>query len=167
LKLNIGGRDTKIDGFLCVDVHPEADIKCDLSKLDGIDDGSVEEIYASHCLEHFSHTNTLGVLREWHRVLKPGGKMYVGVPDFDAAVTVYKKIGLSDFIRNLLWGDQGYGEAYHYTSFTFPTLAGACASVGFSDVKRIKEMPYGLLDCSTLQDNIMNIPLSLNIEARK
>ena len=34
-------------------------------------DGVADEIRASHVLEHFSHTITLDVLREWARVLKP------------------------------------------------------------------------------------------------
>ena len=150
-----------------MDVHPDADIKSDLSKLEGIVDGSVDEIYASHCLEHFSHTKTVDVLKEWYRVLKFGGKAYISVPNFDAAVEIYKKMGLTTFLRNLLWGDQGYQEAYHFSGFTFPLLAGECAEAGFSDVKRIQEMPYNLGDCSALIDTILHIPISLNVEVKK
>jgi len=55
--------------------------------------------------------------------------------------------------------------AYHYTAFTFPTLAAALVESGFSDVKRISKMPYGLRDCSTLVDTFTQQPMSLNVEA--
>ncbi len=51
------------------------------------DTGVADEIRASHVLEHFSHRATLDVLKEWVRVLKPGGTLKIAVPDFDYAVS--------------------------------------------------------------------------------
>jgi predicted SAM-dependent methyltransferase len=167
MKLNLGARTTKIPGFKNVDIKkmPGVDIVADLSMLP-VKDNSVEEIYASHCLEHFSHTMTLDVLKEWHRVLKVGGKISIAVPDFDKIIQVYKETGfMSDFIRNFLWGDQIYREAYHYTCFTYNTLLSLLAESGFTKIKRIAKMPYGLMDCSTL--SIRGLCLSLNMEAEK
>lgn len=69
IKLNIGAGNKPIDGFISVDIK------------DGInanslpyEDASVDEVYASHVLEHFPYEQTVDVLREWSRVLKPGGK---------------------------------------------------------------------------------------------
>ena len=165
MKLNLGGRDKPIQGFKTVDRYDGADINCDISKLDCVESGSVEELYASHCLEHFSHTKTIEVLKEWRRVLRPNAKAYIAVPDFDAVVSLYQKFGMNAFLRNFLFGDQGYDLAYHYTAFTFPTLAAALVESGFSDVKRISKMPYGLRDCSTLVDTFTQQPMSLNVEA--
>jgi predicted SAM-dependent methyltransferase len=167
MKLNLGARTTKIPGFKNVDIKkmPGVDIVADLSMLP-IRDNSADEIYASHCLEHFSHTKTLDVLKEWHRVLKVGGKISIAVPDFDQAIKVYNKIGfMSDFIKNLLWGDQIYREAYHYTCFTYKTLLSLLSEAGFRKIKKIEKMPYGLMDCSTL--NMNGLCLSLNMEAEK
>lgn len=167
MKLNLGGRDKPIPGFKTVDLYDGSgvDIKADIGSLVGIEDKSVDEAYMSHCLEHFSHTLTLSVLKNWHRVLKPGAKAYIAVPDFQAAVSLYLKVGLNDFLRNLLWGDQGYDLAYHYTTFDYPSLSKLVVEAGFNDVRRIKDMPYGLSDCSTLVDTIFKTPVSLNIEA--
>ena len=166
LRLNLGCRTTRIDGFLNVDLYEgdNVDVKSDVSKLP-FDEGSVGVIYASHILEHFSHTKTLAVLREWRRVLTPDGKLYVAVPDFDAMVKLYLKVGLSLFVRNTLYGDQGYELAYHYTAFTFATLAAACVDAGFRDVRRIGKMPYGIKDCSGNRDSLTFQPVSLNVEA--
>ena len=46
--------------------------------------GTVDLIYASHVLEYFDRTEVLKVLTEWHCVLKPGGILRLGVPDFEA-----------------------------------------------------------------------------------
>lgn len=165
MKLNLGGRDKPIPGFLTVDLFEGADIRSDIGELKGVEAGSVDEIYASHCLEHFSHAKTPDVLRTWRRVLKPKAKAYIAVPDFDAMAKLYQKFGLTDFIRNMLYGDQGYELAYHYTAFTFPTLAAALVNAGFQDVKRIMDMPYGLKDCSSNIDSLTRQPISLNVEA--
>src|SRR6266404_5313598 len=124
IRLNLGGRDTQIPGFKTVDLKPGShfDYQSDISDLSMFEDGTVSEVYASHCLEHFGHQRTQYVLEEWHRVLKRGGKCYISVPDFDVAVKLYLQWGMTDYIRNLLWGDQGYDLAYHYAPFTFPVL---------------------------------------------
>ncbi len=168
LCLMLGGRDQKIDGWINVDLHEgkNVDVKADISDLNMFKDATVSRIYASHCLEHFPHPKTLGVLKEWRRVLKFGGEIYISVPDFDAMVKLYNKIGvLAPFIRNMLCGDQGYDLAYHYNLFTYATLAAQCVEAGFSDVKRIVDMPCGLSDCSTLVDTITNLPISLSVRA--
>jgi predicted SAM-dependent methyltransferase len=167
VKLNFGGRDKPIPGFLTVDLYDGdgVDIREDITSLSSIQYSTVEEIYASHCLEHIPHPKTLPTLKEWRRVLKPRAKAYIAVPNFHAMVRLYNQFGLTEFIRNMLYGDQGYPLAYHYTAFTFETLAPILVDAGFSDVKRIEDMPYGLKDCSQLVDSYTRTPISLNVEA--
>ncbi len=45
-------------------------------------DESVDEIYASHVLEHFPYNKTQEVLNDWVRVLKPGGRIRIPVHYF-------------------------------------------------------------------------------------
>ena len=52
-------------------------------------DASVDEIRASHVLEHFPRAQAMAVLREWVRVLKPGGLLRVAVPDFGVIAEAY------------------------------------------------------------------------------
>ncbi len=165
LRLNLGGRGTHIEGFKTVDLEPGSDIETDVSDLSEISAQSVSEIYASHILEHFSHLKTVNVLKEWHRVLKPKAKAYISVPDFDAMIKLYLVEGMNDFVRNMLYGDQIYDRAYHYTAFTFPTLAYCCSRAGFSDVRRIIGMPYNVKDCSKNIDNLTRRQISVHVEA--
>lgn len=54
--------------------------------------GSVDMIYSSHALEHFSYAEGLALLRECRRVLKPEtGVMRLAVPDAELLLTEYAK----------------------------------------------------------------------------
>lgn len=41
-------------------------------------DGTLDYVFSSHCLEHLEHWRD--ALREWHRVLAPGGVLYLYLP---------------------------------------------------------------------------------------
>jgi SAM-dependent methyltransferase len=45
-----------------------------------IDDGTYDFVYSSHCLEHMPDVPL--AIRHWARVLKPGGILYITVPDW-------------------------------------------------------------------------------------
>jgi predicted SAM-dependent methyltransferase len=174
LRLNLGGAgegfvDSKVDGFLCVDLRdvPETDILCDVSKLTVIEDDTVDCIFASQVLEHFPIAQTVDVLKEWRRVLKPGGKLYVSVPDFDVAVKLYQKFGLSQWLQYHLWGDQKHLLNYHYICFTGATLAKALIDAGFEDAKRITKFPFEVNGGAMLRDNQLGLLISLSMEAVK
>ncbi len=51
----------------------------DARKLTWFRDGTLDFIYSSHLLEDFEDTES--VLREWLRVLKPGGRLILFCPD--------------------------------------------------------------------------------------
>jgi predicted SAM-dependent methyltransferase len=71
------------------DIDPDypVDFVLDASKSLPFDDSSVDAIKAVDILEHISYQNTLDVLKEWNRVLKPGGELYVQVPEAGVAIT--------------------------------------------------------------------------------
>ena len=45
-----------------------------------IEDGTYDFVYSSHCLEHMKDIPL--ALKHWARVLKPGGVLYITVPDW-------------------------------------------------------------------------------------
>lgn len=57
----------------------------DAEFLEGLRGDAYDFVYSSHCLEHLGSVET--ALRNWVRVLKPGGFLYLTVPDF----TLYEK----------------------------------------------------------------------------
>jgi SAM-dependent methyltransferase len=54
-------------------------IVCDAADLAPVADRSVDFVIANHVLEHL--VDPLAALREWLRVVRPGGHLYVAVPD--------------------------------------------------------------------------------------
>ena len=87
LKLNIGAGPVRIEGYTDID-RLNGD---EAYPLTGYEDDSVEEIRASHILEHFGHGEIQAVMTEWIRVLKPGGKIYVAVPNFGYIAEQYQR----------------------------------------------------------------------------
>lgn len=83
-KLNIGSGIVRKPGFVSVDLYErKADVKAAAHKLDMFGNGSIEEIFTSHMIEHLSPQDFEAALREWHRVLQPGGKLTIRCPNFE------------------------------------------------------------------------------------
>ena len=61
--------------------YPNVDIVCDAISLP-IESNSMEEVYASHIIEHFYFDDARSAIKEWLRILQPGGKLTIVLPDF-------------------------------------------------------------------------------------
>lgn len=78
----------------------------DLRKRLPFADGSFDAVFSSHLLEHIFRDEALRLLKEAHRVLKPGGRCRSLVPDLGAIVQEYlgdpniKLFDVSDEIQN-------------------------------------------------------------------
>ena len=69
-----------------VDLDPDAkaDLYLDASDLGAIPDGSLDEIRSYHLFEHFTRAEARRALREWFRVLRPGGVVILELPNLEA-----------------------------------------------------------------------------------
>lgn len=81
MKLNLGCADRAIPGFLGVDIFPgpHVDIVMDLSLTWNVKDSAVEEVVAYDIIEHIAERKHF--MNELHRVLVPGGKATIEVPN--------------------------------------------------------------------------------------
>lgn len=150
MKLNLGGGNQKIPGFVNVDrlLGQEA------FPLPAYADGSVDEIRASHILEHFGHREVPEVLKEWVRILKPGGVLKIAVPDFDYLVQHrHDELPLESY----LMGGQSDQNDYHKSIFSERKLRDLMRYVGLTDVTRWQSE---IQDCASL-------PVSLNLQGVK
>lgn len=71
-----------------VDLSPEAepDIMADVRDLGGhVADASADAIFAAHLLEHLPEAGLLETLLHWRKLLKPGGRLLLHVPDIHVA----------------------------------------------------------------------------------
>ncbi len=94
-----------------------ADFLADATALP-LPDNTLEYLCSSHVLEHLP--NPLGALHEWHRVLRPGGWLYLVVPDkrytFDVGRTLTPTRHLLD---DLLHSCTAEDSADHIDEFVF------------------------------------------------
>lgn len=119
--VNLGcGRHTSKE-YINIDTAylPNIHYLTDVTDLYMLADNSVDLLYASHVLEHIPRTKLLKTLKDWYRVLKPGGKLRFGVPDFDKLIEVYKLSNRDvNSIVNQLMGAVGECDDHH-TPFIF------------------------------------------------
>jgi glycosyltransferase involved in cell wall biosynthesis len=85
LKLHLACGHDYTEGYINIDLYAPEDAVCD-ARFDVMKlpypDNSVDEIKAFHIIEHFHFFEIQEVLKEWYRVLKPGGRLWLETPDF-------------------------------------------------------------------------------------
>ena len=90
VKLNLGCGPYRMAGYINIDLYDKgADMNIDVRDLSYFKDGSVDEVFSSHLLEHFSPYHVMALLKEWNRVLKPGGKLILELPDIEECCRAY------------------------------------------------------------------------------
>jgi SAM-dependent methyltransferase len=119
-------------------------------------DGSVDVIRASHCLEHFPFEQTLDVLKDWVRALKPGGTLQVAVPDFAKVAEAYLA-GVEQPTQHYVMGGHIDANDHHGAIFDRANVMKALSDVG---LVMLRPWQSDLKDCAAL-------PISLNIEGKK
>lgn len=125
MKLHLGCGNRYLPGFVHIDAinyDTHIDYVYDISRLDFIENNSVDEIYASHVLEHFKRHLIKDVLLEWNRILKPNGILRISVPNFESIVKHYNEHKDITKLIGLLYGGQDYDYNFHHVCFDFNYL---------------------------------------------
>jgi GT2 family glycosyltransferase len=145
IKLNLGAGGIEHKDYLSVDLHDNrASIIMDATKLD-FEENSVAEILAVHLFEHLSPYKALDVLKGWLRILRPGGKLVMEMPDVEQLCKrfVTADTGQRYGILNAVYGSvntTGEGEPSEITSphlfgWWPQSIADHLLNAGFVDVK--------------------------------
>lgn len=144
-KLDIcGGRNPWKPGeFLNVDIVdlPQVDIVFDIRKRFPIDDGVIAEIFSAATLEHFRERDHLHILREFFRILRPGGTLQISTPDLEAiAKSILDGEDLAIINQHLFGKYKGNAtEDYdlHRWMYPAPRMMEILKDIGFTDVEQI------------------------------
>jgi SAM-dependent methyltransferase len=152
LRLHLGCGPNLKDGWINIDLHQAADIALDLREPLPFPDDSCAIVYSEHVLEHFDYPEpVMSMLRDWHRVLQPGGVCRVGVPDSDLPMAAYAGVGASDYfaIAKREWHPAWCHTPMEHVNYHFrqgtehrfaydaETLIAALTRAGFVDAVRV------------------------------
>lgn len=96
----LSGRGIDVGAGSDVLKAPDAQVRAwdlpdgDAQVLATVADGQLDFLYSSHCLEHMRCVPT--ALTNWTRVVRPGGHLYVVVPDYE----LYEKMKWPSLFNN-------------------------------------------------------------------
>jgi len=156
------------------------DVCWDLRRGIPFGDGSMVGIFSEHCLEHFDPEDGIALLRECHRVLEPGGRIRIVVPDGELYLRRYvatmdapdgraapppfaERDQLAGAYTPMLSVNRIFGRFGHRFIYDFPTLRHVLEVCGFTDVERTT---FGRgADPRLLIDTERRAPESLYVEA--
>lgn len=171
MKIYLGSRDYKPEGYLTVDIDPShgPDIVADVTDLQRIASGTVQEICASHILEHLPWPMSFKALSEWGRVLEPGGRLRLAVPDL-ALLGAMIADGRNAWTAAALLFGVGRIEnplEAHQFGYTEPMLRDMLRALGFGEFAWWKHDIHDASNGWMPVENSGKVAISLNLQARK
>jgi len=114
MKLHVGCGTNKLEGWVNIDgvksCHP--DLVHDLSMPLPYGDLSADELKAEGVLEHLDKYLRYCVFADWSRVLKVGGTIHIGVPDFKKLLSRIVKFNFDDFVDTFFGENMWESEIY-------------------------------------------------------
>ena len=170
--LHLGCGPINAKGYTNVDVQPFPHVHYvhGVYPLEIFQSNSVDLVYVSHVLEHFSFKELPSVLKEWKRILKVGGILRLGVPNFEVLTKIYIDTGDINSILGPLMGGQTDRYNFHYSVFDLKYLTNLLNEAGFTKIQLWDpaQVDNHLFDDTT--GNVWNIlgksySISLNVQS--
>lgn len=170
-RLHIGGWEIR-EGWEIFDALPRqgADHVGTCKDLSRFPDGTFQDVYASHVIEHLDYVDEIAsTLKEWHRVLAPGGRLYVSAPDLDTLCELFllretTTIEERFLIMRMMFGGHTDEFDHHVAGLNEEFLRDYLRKAGFGDIRRVDGFRL-FNDSSSLE--FKGIPISVNLIATK
>lgn len=148
--LNVGCGPNIFDEFINLDYlwTPKIDICWDITKKPyPINNSSLEGVFTEHCLEHIPLEACERNLREFFRMLKPGGTIRIVVPDGELYLDIYQKRKQGEKVYMPYEQEGDYPTAMsringifrnhgHLFIYDFETFSFLLNKVGFKNIKQ-------------------------------
>lgn len=134
LRLDMGCGRNKQPGYIGVDTHEDADLRAPMWSVP-LPDGCAEAIVSTHALEHVRKSQVVPTLKEWHRLLQPGGTLTLRVPDLLWCVNNWIRTGMGNgWELDTIFGSGEHEGNVHRTGFTVPMIRFYVEQAGFQQI---------------------------------
>ena len=118
-----------------------------------VGDASFDRIYCSHALEHLYQDDVAVALKEFYRVLVPGGAVIIFVPDLEGVKptndVLYESPAGPISGLDLLYGYRKFLPTMpymaHHTGFISETLTAAFQAAGFTKIATQRCQTWNLM----------------------
>lgn len=148
MRLNFGCGKTVLEGWHNVDAVSREGAEPDLiyaMEFDPVgaliqrmplDDGCAEVVMALHVIEHVHAWEAPAALAEWKRVLAPGGKLVLELPNIELAARNLLEGMPDNMTMFAFYGDASHRDPWmmHKYGYTSRTITDLVRRAGFSDV---------------------------------
>lgn len=181
--LNVGFWHQLIEGNVYKDLNGTEDtfmLNLDLRRGIPAHDNSLDLVYHSHMFEHLSYEEGIAFTRECFRVLTPGGRMRVLVPDLELWINAYasrnrfffeeyrKVLDQEIYVTNASIFMGMLHNHGHKCGYDYESLKWVFEHIGFIDVQRTLYGSSALEDITMLEAmDPLRIMETLCVECRK
>lgn len=136
---------------------------CDFTRELPFASNSVDFLFCSHVLEHFTPAEGARLMREVLRVLKPGGWARITVPDLAIAMRLYQQGAKREALEYFFTGESGAYDQHHYM-YDAELLMGMLRQQGFTEISERNYREGRVPDLEQLDNRPDQ---TLYVEARK
>lgn len=98
-----------------------------------------DEILNVNTFEHFGKAEAVELLKQWRRILKPGGTLHIDVPDMVETARLLVRAQTIEEVEwaiRLIYGSQKNAFSFHKWGYTFESLKHVCEGVGYANCRR-------------------------------
>lgn len=159
VKVNVGCGKQTWDGFYCIDAvrHPKASRDPDLihaftfgpcGELENpipLPDSCADEVHNYHFIEHVTRWQSPSILAEFRRLLKPGARLVMELPNLESACRNLLA-GMNDQMSMWpIYGDWNHKDEFmlHKHGYTPDTIKNLLKECGFTSIKILPPQTHG------------------------
>lgn len=144
--LNFSCGERTLTYWLNSDLY-NGDIYLNAKRRIPIPDSSLNKIYSHHFIEHITTENLLKLLKDFHRILKLGGKIRLVTPDLNLITKLYQHPQNIEVINHyvktypvatagLAVSEMLINQGEHLVCYDFESLKALLQVAGFLDIKQ-------------------------------